>query len=185
METTNSTPKLPSITIIGWSTIVASALMIVINLVSLLSSTMFDDLGAGFNSPLLSQYVPQSMNKVMDLYRYSRWLTWFEICFFAFALVAAFQFLQLRAWGRDALEIVCWIGLLNAFLESGLSYLIWKNMQESLSMVLRGVGGSQYSSLNPIGFATIIVGFFLWVIPSVGMIVYLRRPIIRQVVSLR
>jgi hypothetical protein len=185
MDTTSPTSRPSSITIIGWSTIIASALMIVINLVSLLSYTMFDDLGAGFNSPYFSQFVPQSAKNVIDLYKYSRLLTGYEIFFFAFALVAAFQFLRLRAWGRDALEIACWIGLLNAFLESALSYMIWKNMQESLSMVLRSVGGSQYSYLSPIGIATIAIGFFLWIIPSAGMIMYLRRPIIRQTVSLR
>lgn len=185
MEMTNPAPKPPSVIIIGWSTVFASGIMVVVNAVSLLSYSMFDTVNLNFNSPLLSQYVPQSMKKVMDLYSYSRWWTWYGIFFFLFVVVAALQFLRLKAWGRKALEMACWVGLLNAFVDSTLSYLIWENMQESLSMVLRGAGGGQYSYINPLGFFTIIVGFFLWLIPSVGMIVYLRRPRIRQAVSLR
>jgi hypothetical protein len=63
--------------------------------------------------------------------------------------------------------------------------MIWENMQETLSMALRGLGGGQYSSINSLGLTTIVVGFFLWIIPSGAMIVYLRRPKIVQAVSLR
>ncbi len=185
METTASAPKLPSITIIGWSTIIASAMLIVVNIVSLVSYSMFDTLGLDLNSPALSQYVPQSMRKVMDLYSYSRWWTWYGIFFFIFVLITGIQFLRLRAWGRKALEVACWVGLLNAFVDSMLSFWIWQNMQETLSMVMRGMGGGQYSYVNPLGLFTIIVGFFLWIIPSAVMIVYLRRPKIREAVNLR
>ena len=183
MDTIPSPPKPPSIAIIGWSTIAASILMIVTDLVGLLSFSMLDNLGSP-NAPLLSQYLPPSMKKVMELYSYSRWMTWYEICFFLFALVGGVQFLRLRAWGRSALEAVCWLGLLNACLDTLLSYLIWENMRDSLSMVLGAVGGGQYSYMNPVGFFTIALGFFLWVIPSLGMIIYLRRPVIRQAVNL-
>ena len=184
MDTAGTAPRLPSITVIGWTTVIASAIMIVVNAMSLLSFTMLDTLDLNVNMPLVSQYVPQSMKKVMDLYRYSRWWTGYGILFFGFALVAGFQFLRFRAWGRKALEIACWIGLANAVVDSTLSYAIWKNMQDTLSMALRGLGGGQYSYINPLGFVTIVVGFFLWIIPSVGMIIYLRRPAIRQAASL-
>jgi hypothetical protein len=58
-------------------------------------------------------------------------------------------------------------------------------MQETLSMALKGLGGGQYSSINSLGLITIVVGFFLWIIPSAAMVVYLRSPKITQAVSLR
>lgn len=158
--------------------------MILVDAVSLLSSSMLDALDLNMNMPLISQYVPQSMKMVIDLYRYSTWWTGYGILFFGFVLVAGVQFVRLRAWGRKALEIACWVGLFNAVVDSALSYLIWKNMQDTLSMALRGLGGGQYSYVNPLGLFTIVVGFFLWIIPSVGMIIYLRRPATRQAVSL-
>ncbi|MDP2886281.1 MAG: hypothetical protein Q8P51_14800 [Ignavibacteria bacterium] len=185
METTISPHKLPSITIIGWTTVIASAIMIVVNAMTLLTFSMLDSLDMSLNTPLLSQLLPQSMKKVVDLYRYSRWWTAYGIFYFVFVLVAGIQFLRLQAWGRKALEIACWIALLNAFVDSALSYMIWENMQETLSMALRGLGGGQYSSINSLGLSTIVVGFFLWIIPSAAMIVYLRRPKIVQAVSAR
>lgn len=185
MDATGAAQRLPSIAIIGWTTILASAIMIVVNALSLLSYSMLDSLDLNANVPLVSQYVPQSMKKVIDLYRYSRWWTGYGLLFFGFVLVAGVQFLRLRAWGRRALETACLIGMINAVIDSSLSYLIWKNMQDTLSMALRGMGGTQYSYINPLGFFTIVAGFFLWILPSAGMMFYLRRPSIKQAVSLK
>jgi hypothetical protein len=179
----SQTAKPTSVLVIGWCSIVASGIMVLVNLVSLLSFSVYDTLG--LNSPLLAPYMPQAMKKVMDLYRYSRMWTVYGIFYFLFVLVAGVQFLRLRAWGRAAMEAACWIGFLNAVVDTLLSYLMWRNMQETLSAVLRGLGGGQYSYLNPIGFFTIVAGFFLWVIPCGLMIVFLRRPKIRESVSLR
>ena len=129
---------------------------------------------------LIAQYVPQSVQKVMDLYSYSKAWTWYGILFFAFVLFAGIQVVRMREQGRKALEIACWIGMVNAFVDTTISYLIWKNMQDVLSMVMRGMGGGQYSFVNPLGLIMIVLGFFLWIIPSALIIVYLRRPLIRQ-----
>jgi hypothetical protein len=182
MQPTKPVSRPVSIPVIGWSTIMASIIMIAVDAMSLLSFNTLDSFNV--DASVLNQYVPQGMQKVMDLYSYSRAWTMYGILFFAFTFVAGVQFVRLRAWGRKALEIVCWIGLFNALAETAMSYMIWRNMQETLSMVMRGVGGSQYSFINPLGFITIVLGFFLWLIPSVGMIIYLRRPIIRQSVNL-
>jgi hypothetical protein len=185
MVMTNSVPRPPSITIIGWSTVLASAIMIVVNVVSVLSYSMLGSGDLNLSTPLLSQYIPESMRRVLDLYRYSHWWTWYGIFFFCFVLIAAVQFLRLKAWGRTAFEVACWIGLFNGVVDTALSYWIWKDVQESLSLVLRGLGGGQYSSINPLGLFAIVVGFLLWIIPSIGIIVYLRKPAIRQAASLR
>ena len=181
MQTAIPASKPLSIPVIGWSTIMASVIMIAVDAMSLLSFNTLD--GFNLDSSMISQYVPQGMKKVMDLYSYSRIWTWYGMVFFGFALVAGIQFVRLRAWGRKALEIVCWVGIFNALADTTLSFLIWKNMQDTLAMVLKGMGGSQYSFINPLGFFTIVIGFFLWIVPSFGMVVYLRRPVIRQAVS--
>jgi len=177
------TTKPTSVIVIGWCTIIASGIMVLVNLVSLLSFGAYDTLG--LNSPLLAPYLPQATKKVMDLYRYSRMWAVYGIFYFLFVMVAGIQFLRLRAWGRAAMEAACWIGLLNAVVDTLLSYIMWHSMQETLSAVLRGLGGGQYSYLNPLGLFTIVVGFFLWVIPCGFMIVFLRRPKIREAVSSR
>jgi hypothetical protein len=160
----SQTVKPTSVIVIGWCTVIASGIMVLVDLVSLLSFSAYDTLG--LNSPLLAPYLPQAMKKVTDLYRYSRIWTAYGIFYFMFVLFAGIQFLRLRAWGRTAMEAACWIGLLNAIVDTLLSYTTWHNMQEMLSAVLRDLGGGQYSYLNPIGFFTIIAGFgelaFTW-----------------------
>ena len=182
MQTTPPLSRPFSIPVIGWSTIMASVIMIAVDAMSLFSFNTIDSLN--LDASMLSQYVPQGMKKVMDLYSYSRVWTGYGILFFGFALFAGIQFVRLSALGRKALEIVCWVGIFNAFVDTTLSFLIWKNMQDTLSMLMRGTGGSQYAFINPLGFFTIVLGFFLWIIPSVGMVIYLRRPVIKQAVNL-
>lgn len=181
MQTTPPVSRPLSIPVIGWSTVMASVIMIAVDAMSLISFNTLDSFN--LDSSLLNQYVPQGVKKVMDLYSYSRIWTCYGILYFGFALVAGVQFVRLRAWGRKALEIACWAGIFNALADTTLSFVIWKNMQDTLSMVMRGAGGSQYSFVSPLGFVTIVLGFFLWIIPSVGMVVYLRRPVIRQAVN--
>ncbi|HCA80274.1 MAG TPA: hypothetical protein DEP53_11140 [Bacteroidetes bacterium] len=183
MDTPTPAPHIPSIPIIGWSTIIASALMILVNISSLLTTSALDALNMSFDSPVFAQYIPQSMKSMLDLYTYSRWWTWYGVLYFAFVLAAGVQFVRLRAWGRSALEAACWIGLMNALVDTILSYEIWSSMQEAYNVVLRSMGGVHSTYLNPLGFFTIVLGFFLWVIPAVALIVYLRRPVIRQTIS--
>jgi hypothetical protein len=183
MQTITPVSRPISIPVVGWSTIMASAVMIVVDAMSLLSFNTLNSLN--MDASMISQYVPQGMKKVMDLYSYSRIWTWYGILFFGFALIAGIQFVRLRAWGRKALEIVCWVGIFNAVADTTLSFLIWQNMQDTLSMVMRGAGGSHYSFINPLGFFAIVLGFFFWIIPSIGLIIYLRKTAIRQAVSLQ
>jgi len=185
MDTPSLSPRPTSIPILGWSTIAASALMIIVNLSSLVTTSALEALNLNFDSPVFAQYVPQSMKSMLDLYTYSRWWTWYGVFYFGFTLAAGVQFVRLRAWGRSALETARWIALLNALVDTILSYKIWSSAQETFTVVLRAMGGSHSAYLNPLGFFTIVVGFLLWVVPAAGMIVYLRRSAIRQTVSLR
>jgi hypothetical protein len=48
-------------------------------------------------------------------------------------------------------------------------------MQRALSAVI-GTMGVSLGNINPLGTAAIILGFFLWIIPTLILIVYLRKP---------
>jgi hypothetical protein len=95
------------------------------------------------------------------------------IFFFCGVLVGAAQFVRYHESGRKILEITCWVGLVNACMDSFLSYILWKNTQDAFSAVMKSMG-ARLGNLSLIGIVTLILGFFLWIIPSIGMIVYLR-----------
>jgi hypothetical protein len=115
------------------------------------------------------------MDTLTAIFQYSRVWSVYTILYFLFVFIGSIQFIRFHAVGRIILEIACWVGMLNACIDTFLSYILWKNMQSALSAVT-GTMGMGLGNLNPLGMATIILGFFLWIIPTIGMIVYLRKP---------
>ena len=167
-----------SISVVGWSTILFSIIIILTEFFSLLSNPM-EQLNVLFST------FPQARNGMesfTELFQYNLLWSIYTILYFFVVLVGAIQFVRLRAIGQTILEIACWIGMVNACVDSLLSYILWKNMQAALSSVMVTMGIS-LGYINPLGMITIILGFFLWVIPSIGMILYLRSPHLKALMS--
>jgi hypothetical protein len=167
-----------SISIIGWSTILFSIIIILSEFFNLLSNPM-EQLNGIFST------FPQARNSiesVRELFQYNHIWSIYTILYFLVVLAGAIQFVRIQAIGRTILEIACWIGMINACVDSLLSYILWKNMQAALSSVMGSIGMS-LGYINPLGMITIILGFFLWIIPSIGMILYLRRPKIKEIMK--
>ena len=179
----NSSPDKPaSVQVLGWITTLTAAALILVNVFGLQAFNALENFDLGGSA--LSKMLPDSMRDVLELSKYSRWWNIYGILFFVFLLISGIQFARCRAWGRAALEIACWIGLINAVVETSLSYLIWKRTQDAMGDVLRNLGGGQYGSFDQIGVVSIVLGFLFWVAPCVGMIIYLRAPKIRAAVNL-
>jgi hypothetical protein len=163
-----------SISIIGWSTIFLSIIIILSEFFSLFSNPL-EQLNTLFTM------VPQarkSMESMTALFLFNRFWSFYTIIYFFVVLAGAIQFVSFRRMGRTILEIACWVGIINACADSLLSYVFWKNMQAALSSTM-GTMGMNLTSINPLGIMTIILGFLLWISPSLGMILYLRNPKIK------
>jgi hypothetical protein len=163
-----------SISIIGWSTILFSIIIILSEFFNLLSNPM-EQLNGIFSTFPQAQ---NSIESVTELFQYNHIWSIYTILYFLVVLAGAIQFVRIQAIGRTILEIACWIGMVNACVDSLLSYILWENMQAALSSVM-GTMGMSLGYINPLGMITIILGFFLWIIPSIGMILYLRSPKIK------
>jgi hypothetical protein len=169
-----------SIRIIGWSTALCSMVIILSEFSSLLTNPM-EQLSVVF------QMFPQaknSMDTMADTFLYNRIWSVYTILYFWFVLYGSIQFIQFHSIGRKILEIACWIGLANACIDSLLSYILWKQLQSILSSATGSMGmGMSLGNLNPLGMITIIFSFFLWVIPTIGMMVYLRKPALKALMK--
>jgi hypothetical protein len=169
-----------SVRVVGWSTIVLSIIVIVTELIGLFFGESMSQI-----EPLLAM-LPQartgSYQSLLDMFQYTRAWSLHTIVYFAVVLFGAIQFVRFRAVGRTILEIACWVGLLNAFVDTLLSYSIWKNMQAMMSAV-GGLMGMRGGDLNPLGLVTVIAGFFFWIVPAIGIIVYLRKPKLRELMK--
>ena len=169
-----------STSVIGWSIILLSTIIILTEFFSLLSDPMEQ-----FN--VLFSTFPQARNgleSVTELFQYNRLWSIYTILYFFVVLTGAIQFVRFHAIGRTILEIACWVGMVHACIESLLSYILWNNMQTALSSVM-GTMGMSLGYLNPLGMFTIILSFFLWIIPTIGMMVYLRRPALKILMNER
>jgi hypothetical protein len=160
-----------SVRIIGWSTALFSIAIILSEVPNLLTNPM-DQFKMVFN---MFPQAKKGMDGMTDLFQYSRLWSIYMILYFLYVFVGSIQFIRFQAIGRMILEIACWVGIVNGCIDSFLSFILWKQMQAALSNVT-GTMGIGLGNLNPLGMATIILGFFLWIIPTIGMIVYLRKP---------
>jgi hypothetical protein len=168
-----------SISVIGWSAVLFSIIIILSEFFSLLSNPM-EQLN------ILLGTLPQARNameSIAELFHFNRIWSIYTIFYFSVVLIGAIKFVRFRAIGRTILEVTCWVGMLNACVDSLLSYILWKNMQAALSTVMGGMGMS-LGYINPLGMITIILSFFLWIVPSVGMILYLQNQKIKEAMKL-
>jgi len=167
-----------SISVIGWSAVLISITMIFTEFISLLSNPI-EQLNV-----LIGTFpqVRNSMESMTQMIQYNRIWSIYTILYFTFIFVGAIQFIRCHSIGRTILEVACWFGMMNACINCFLSYIIWNNMQSTLSPVMQTIGMS-LGYINPLGMITIILGFFLWIIPSIGMILYLRSPKIKAIMK--
>ncbi len=166
-----------SVKLLGWSTIVVSVIVICSELFGLVLAQSLDQF-----SRMLNAFPQFKTGPMSDLLDYNRIWSIYSIFYFMATLVGAAMFVGYRETGRRILEVAAWVGILNACIDSIMSYTYWRAMESSLSG-LTGMAGMPIAQLNPIGLGAIILGFFLWVIPSVGFIVYLRRPSLRALMK--
>jgi hypothetical protein len=160
-----------SVRIIGWSTALFS-IVIILSEVSNLMTNPMDQFKMVFN---MFPQAKTGLDTMTDLFQYSRLWSIYMILYFLYVFVGSIQFIRFQTIGRIILEIACWAGIVNACIDSFLSFMLWKQMQAALSNVT-GTIAVGLGNLNPLGMSTIVLGFFLWIIPTIGMIVYLRKP---------
>ncbi len=168
-----------SVAIVGWSTIILSIIAILVNFFGLIDNSMqalLSTLGKAY------PWLNNGMDSLMDIIQYSRIWSMYTIMYFLVILVGAIFFVRFQAIGRRILEISCWVGLANACIDSLLSYELWNSMETALAGMTRGTGVS-VGRINLFGMIAIIIDFFLWVVPAIGIIVYLRRPTLKALMK--
>jgi hypothetical protein len=94
------------VTVIGWAWIIMGALMCLSALMALFASLMM--MGQ------ISAMSPDAQQSVPALFRFFPLLAIVQIGVAAFGIISGINFLKLRLWSRNALEILSWLVLLFA-----------------------------------------------------------------------
>jgi hypothetical protein len=162
-----------SIYFFGWSTIIVSVILILSQFLSIAISNSVDQItGLVDGYPGIKNGALRSMS---DMFTYNRIWSVYSIGYFLVTLVGGILFVRFQETGRRTLEIACWVGILNACVDTTASYIFWNDLETAMIGLAGGMGISG-SQLNPLGLGTIIVGFLIWIVPSIGIVFYLRRP---------
>jgi hypothetical protein len=156
-----------SIPVVGWSIIVLSGIVILMELAGLFQSTMMDRMESLLGSFPQSHAILDSMN---TLFFFSRIWSVYTIIYFVFAIIGSIWFNNYLEKGRKMLEIVCWIGFFNACADMLLNYYTLSMMRNA---ALKAFGPGT-GSIFILEIITLAAGFLLWTIPTVGMLLYLR-----------
>lgn len=169
-----------AILVVGWASAFASIFMIVMNIFSVVAAAAMEEMIPASVFP--GGRVPSSLTLLLDLNRYTQYWLIYGVVYFSFVLVAALQFLRLKAWGRKALESACWIGIINGLADTAFSYYSWNAMKSAMGDLIGQYGGGM-SGVHQLGLAAMFVGLVLWIVPCVGLIIFVRRPSVKQAVN--
>ena len=169
-----------SVYFFGWSTVVVSFILFFSQIIGLAVTNSIDQV-----SGLLGGYPGMKgglLGTMSDMFEYNRIWSVYSMFYFAVTLVGGVLFVRFREIGRKILEIACWVGMVNACIDTVVNYVFWQDMEESMKSLVGGIGIA-LQQLNPLGLGAIIVGFLIWVIPSIGIVIYLRRPSLRALMN--
>jgi hypothetical protein len=160
-----------SVPIVGWLTFFAAAV--------LAASTLF----GLFWNPSVEQYLllqksfPAEFQSLLDslisLARYGWYWNWYLLVFFLFLLYASLRFVRFTSPGRKLFEAACWVGLGTGVVDALISYALWNRTQESMHQLIAPYGVNA-DGLQQLGTLSIAASLLLWIVPCVGLLVYLR-----------
>ena len=172
------TSMMQSVRIIGWSTAVLSLCLILSEIFTIVSIPMVQIAVPG-------KMYPQTISGtevLAEMFQYDRLWSVYSLVYFLVVFAGSIQFLRFNAAGRMILEVACWAGIVNACIDTLRSYMRWKQMQTILSSV-SALTGISAGSLFPFGIASIVLSFLLWIVPTCGMLIYLRKPALRALMK--
>jgi hypothetical protein len=165
---------------IGWSAIAISAIAII-----------SEGLGFVLYNPLqqidvILRLIPKESQKNLNdpivVIRFMRIWSLYTIIYFLVVLAGAIKFVRFRSPGRVVLEYAAWIGVMNGFLDSYLNYAFWKSFQTILSSAMESAN-MPLGKISPFGILSIAGSFALWIVPSILLIVYLRKPAVKAFIA--
>jgi len=166
-----------AVTIIGWIFLVIATLLIVLGVFVLLSYHVF--FSSKFNQALpLAEDAPRWAKLGVVYLRYSL-VSWHAATLLSvFVLVAAVQFLKLRAWARTALEVVSWLCIAGT-LGSWIFLLpVWARIASEPAGA-PAKGAPAFPAFNILGVATSMAYMLLSLVPAAVMIYFLRSKTVR------
>ena len=168
-----------SITVIGWSFILSAALMIFSGVMGLaIANFMKQTTG---EIPGMSQELPATLRIMDSFFQNFQFIALLQIAVSIFVLIAGIQFLKLRKWARNGLEVISWVGLILTVAFGIIWVISWVSMSSKIPI-------QESASVQPPMFGVFgavmggVVTLF-WAAPIIVIIYFLRGKVIKGAVS--
>jgi len=154
-----------SVTVIGWLAIIVAVLLLLAGGRGLFAYS-------ALNPPPIDPYSTEQPVTAAALFLKHGLQPVLQLSFSIFLLVAAPQFLQLRRWARNALEVACWLGMVGILADQVVELVGWISR-----------GSDQAGSYYTVGVVSAILTLVIWLVPVAVVVYFLRGKVIRKAVS--
>lgn len=165
-----------SVTVVGTLFLAIAIVMVLSSLWGLLTFELFSPTGEEI--PHLSEDAPWGATFVFTIAEHYDVVFFLQLIFAIFVLIVSIQFLNLRAWARTVLEIMCWI-----FLGIGIVSVVimWSSV---LLMPSYDQGYHDYTRWVMPSFLGIfgVILLVMYIVPLVVFIYVLRTKAVREAV---
>ena len=168
-----------SITVIGWIFIAGAILMILSGGLGFMAFSFMRQISG--EMPPISEELPNQFRIMRIIFQNFGIIALLQVAFAIFVLISSIQFLKLRKWARNALEIVSWLGLVYV-IGFGIFWVVsWINITSHIPV--SEVRSGPPPMFNIIGAIMGPVITVAWATPLVVVITFLRGKTIKEAVS--
>lgn len=167
-----------SINVIGWIFILFSILVIFCSFSGLIFLKIFTyQIARGVIEPVIVDFF-RFMGPISGIFENFGIFAVIQILVFAYVIFVAVQFMRLKKWARDILEVISWLGILLSIVFGIMISITWDD-------VIRGISGVQgipvaTAFFDFLGMTIAISSVILHVVPLGIIIWFLRKEKVRR-----
>ena len=165
-----------AVTVIGWIFIAGAILMILSGGMGFAAFSFMKQSTGGV--PPVPEDIPGQLRVMKIAFQHFGLLAMVQVALAIFIIIASIQFLRLHRWGRTALEVVTWVGLVYV-VGFGVFWVVsWIGITSNIPMTEGTPGPS--SMFNIVGAVMGSVVTLFWTAPLVVIIIFLRGKTIKE-----
>lgn len=168
-----------SITVIGWIFIAGAILMILSGGLGFMAFSFMKQISE--EMPPISEELPNQFRIMRIIFQNFGIIALLQVAFAIFVMIASIQFLKLRRWARNALEIIAWLGLVYV-VGFGIFWVVsWINITSHFPV--SEIPSEPPPMFNIIGAIMGCVVTAAWTAPLIIIIIFLRGKTIKDALS--
>jgi hypothetical protein len=164
-----------SVTVITWIFIAGAILMILSGGMGFAAFSFMKQTTGGI--PPVPEDIPGQLGVMQFVFQHFELIAMVQVALAIFIIIASIQFLRLRRWGRTALEVIAWLGLVYV-VGFGIFWVAsWIGITSSIPLTEGTSGPPPMFGIFGAIMGSVVA--LIWAVPLVVIIIFLRGKTIR------